>query len=123
MKKVYVVDDSALIRERLIELLSEVQGIQVIGETGDPYEANRVIGELSPDAVILDIRLPGKSGIEVLKEIRKNNKSTIVIMVTNYVSSHYRKICMDSGADYFLNKTTEFNKVTTLLKDMEDVNE
>jgi DNA-binding NarL/FixJ family response regulator len=116
MKSVYVVDDSDFIRERLIEMLSELEGVEIAGGTGDPLEAVAAIRQVVPDAVILDIRLPQKSGIEVLRDIKKDKPSPVVIILTNYPYPQYRKECTEAGADYFLNKSTEFNKIAEVLK-------
>ena len=116
MRKVYVVDDSELVRERLIDMLSDVEEVKIIGATGDPEEAMAEIPILNPHAVILDIRMPGKSGIEVLREIKKDEPSPVVIILTSYPYPQYQKECTDAGADYFLNKSTEFNKIAKVLK-------
>ena len=116
MKSVYVVDDSDFVRERLIEMLSELEGVEIAGGTGDPLEAVAAIRQMVPDAVILDIRLPRKSGIEVLRDIKKDRPSPVVIILTNYPYPQYQKECTEAGADYFLNKSTEFNKIAEVLK-------
>ena len=72
------------------------------------------ISRLQPDAVILDIRMPGGSGIDVLKKIKKNYPSTLVIMFTNYPTAQYRKRCLDLGTDFFFDKSTEFDKIPNL---------
>jgi len=66
--------------------------------------------------VILDIRMPGGSGIDVLEDIKKINAAPIVIILTNYPYPQYRKKCMAAGADYFFDKSSEFEKVTEVLK-------
>ena len=91
MRNVYVVDDSELVRERLIDMLSDVEEVRIIGATGDPEEAMAEIRILNPHAVILDIRMPGKSGIEVLREIKKDEPSPVVIILTNYPYPQYQK--------------------------------
>ena len=116
MKKVYVVDDSDFVRERLIEMLSELEEVEIVGETGDPREAVTVIRQMAPDAVILDIRLPGRSGVEVLRDLKKEEPSPVVIILTNYPYPQYQKECTEAGADYFLNKSTEFDKIAKVLK-------
>ena len=116
MKRVYVVDDSDFVRERLIEMLSEVEEVEIVGETGDPLEALAAIRAMVPDAVILDIRLPGRSGVEVLRDLKKEEPSPIVIILTSYPYPQYRKECTEAGADFFLNKSTEFNKIAEVLK-------
>jgi len=118
MKSVYVVDDSDFVRERLIEMLSELEGVEIAGGTGDPLEAVAAIRQMVPDAVILDIRLPRKSGIEVLRDIKKDKPSPVVIILTNYPYPQYQKECTEAGADYFLNKSTEFNKIADVLKNL-----
>ena len=118
MKKVYVVDDSDFVRERVIEMLSELEEVEIVGETGDPREALAAIRRTVPDAVILDIRLPGRSGVEVLRDLKKEEPSPIVIILTNYPYPQYQKECTDAGADYFLNKSTEFNKIAKVLKEL-----
>lgn len=116
MKRVYVVDDSDFVRERLIEMLSELEKVETVGGTGNPREALAAIREMVPDVVILDIRLPGKSGVEVLRDLKKEQPSPIVIILTNYPYPQYRKECTEAGADYFLNKSTEFNKIADVLQ-------
>lgn len=116
MKKVYVVDDSDFVRERVIEMLSELEEVEIVGETGDPREALAAIRQMVPDAVILDIRLPGRSGVEVLRDLKKEEPSPVVIILTNYPYPQYRKQCNEAGADYFLNKSTEFNKIAQVLQ-------
>jgi DNA-binding NarL/FixJ family response regulator len=116
VRKVYVVDDSELVRERLIDMLSDIEEVKIIGATGDPEEAMAEIRTLNPHAVILDIRMPRRSGIEVLRELKKDDPSPVVIILTNYPYPQYQKECTEAGADYFLNKSTEFNKIAKVLK-------
>lgn len=115
MKTVYIVDDSQAVRERLAAMIADVQGTVLAGATGDPKEAVAVVRQLHPDAVILDIRMPGMSGIQVLREIKKEQPSPVVMMLTNYPFGQYRRLCAEAGADYFLNKSTEFEKINEIL--------
>jgi two-component system response regulator DevR len=111
MKQVLIVDDSEQIRERLAALLAESTKIRIVGQVGDGHEALKAIERLRPDTVILDIRLPGSSGIEVLKQIKARHPQMQVIMLTNYDHAMYRQQCRQLGADHFLNKTREFEKI------------
>ena len=115
MRTVYIVDDSQAVRERLITMISELEGTALAGATGEPREAVKAIRRLHPDAVILDIRMPGMSGIEVLREIKQDLRAPVVIMLTNYPFGQYRRECAEAGADYFLNKSTEFEKINEIL--------
>ena len=115
MRTVYIVDDSQAVRERLIGMISEVEGTTLAGASGDPREAVKAIQRLQPDAVILDIRMPGMSGIQVLREIKQGQQVPVVIMLTNYAFGQYRRECAEAGADYFLNKSKEFEKINGIL--------
>ena len=114
--KVFIVDDSTFLRDRLITMLSELKGIEIIGQAKGPLEAIEALTKLKPDAVILDIRMPGGNGIDVLKNIKNGRNPPLVIMFTNYPYPQYRKKCMDAGADFFFDKSTEFEKVTEVLR-------
>lgn len=114
--QVFIADDSRVLCERLKELLQEIPGIEVVGEAHDAASALSSIRRLQPDAVILDIRMPGGSGIDVLQEIKQSGRAPVVIVLTNYPYPQYRKRCLDLGADYFFDKSTEFNKVTEVFR-------
>ena len=114
--KVFIVDDSSVLRERVVEMLSDLPEIEIIGQAQNVPDALRAINELNPDVVILDIRIPGGSGLDILQDIKKEKKAPMVIMLTNYPYPQYRKKCLGLGADYFFDKSTEFGKVTELFK-------
>ena len=99
--KVFIADDSKIFRDRLKEMLAELTEIEIIGEAENILETKKRIRKLNPDVVILDIRMPDGSGIDILKHIKKNNQVPAVIILTNYPYPQYRKKCMELGADYF----------------------
>ena len=112
---VFIVDDSAIVREKLAAMLSDIAGVHCIGQAGNAGDAIRSIAELEPDAVILDIRLGnGCNGMDVLEQVKKQPPSPIVIMLTNYPYPQYRKKCLALGADYFFDKVTEIEQVSEL---------
>jgi len=116
MKRVYIVDDSVKLRKRLYELLSDVEDVHVIGQAGNADEALNDIRVLKPDTVLLDIRLPGKSGIQLLGEIKKLLPDITVIIMTNYNYPQYQQQSIRAGADHFFNKTREFESIIEVLK-------
>ena len=113
--KVFIADDSEIVRERLKDMLSELTEIEIIGQAQDGIEATSSIRKLKPDVVILDIRMPNGSGIQVLQNIKKDKQAPIVIILTNYPYPQYRKRCMEVGADFFFDKSTEFEKIPEVL--------
>src|SRR5687767_144782 len=106
--KVFVADDSPIVRERLISLLRELPNVEIVGETGAAVEAIDSIRRLKPTAVVLDISMPGGGGISVLESIKKEAKAPMVIMLTNFSNEPYRRRCLQLGADYFFDKSNEF---------------
>jgi DNA-binding NarL/FixJ family response regulator len=118
--KVFIADDSQVLRERLHEMLSELPGVEIMGYAQDVPEALTSIKALKPDVVILDIRMPGGSGVDVLQDIKKEEKTPMVIVLTNYPYPQYRKKCMELGADFFFDKSAEFEKVTAIFKQLTD---
>lgn len=114
--RIFLVDDSILIRERMRRMLRAIKGIEIAGETGDAREAVTAILQQKPDVILLDIHLLGGSGIDVLSALKKDNQGPIVIVLTNYAYPQYRDKCLRAGADYFFVKSTEFDRVIPTLE-------
>ena len=116
--KILIADDSKLIRERIIEMISVIPGVEIVGQAENSGEAIVFIEVLKPDVVILDIRMAGGGGIEVLKKIKQKKIEIVKIILTNYPYSQYKTKCFELGADYFFDKSTEFNKITGVLSNL-----
>lgn len=114
-KNILIVDDSEIICTRLCSLLSEFDNIDVVGQAHNASEGYRLYSTLKPDIIILDIRLAGKNGISLLKKIKEEDSKITIVMFTNYPYSAYRIYCMELGADYFFDKSTEFQKLIDLI--------
>lgn len=114
--RVLIADDSALVRKSLAAMVSRIPGIEVCGQAGDGYQALDLVNKLSPEVVILDIRMPLLNGINVLEKIKRERANTCVIMITNYPLPVYNKRCMELGADYFFDKSEDFKKIPDVLK-------
>jgi DNA-binding NarL/FixJ family response regulator len=110
--RVLIVDDSRLIAERVGTLLAEVSPeIAVVGRAADAASALRAFGELKPDVLVLDLRLPIGSGIEILAQVKRAAPAPVVMVLTNYPYPQYRKRCADLGADFFFDKSTEVDRL------------
>jgi len=121
--RVVIADDSEILRSRLIEMLHEIEGIEVVAEAKDSREAAEAISKHHPDVVIMDIRMPGNDGIVVIETIKKGKKNKPrIIVFTNYPYLQYRKRCMDAGADFFFYKALEFEKLVGLIKELAQKN-
>jgi DNA-binding NarL/FixJ family response regulator len=97
-------------------MLDELAGVEIVGQAENVAEAISAIGNLKPDVVILDIRMPGGSGIDVLENIKQNDSALLVIILTNYPYPGYRQKCLQAGADFFLDKSTEFDQIPELFE-------
>ena len=114
--KVFIADDSSEIRKRIIAMLSVLaERIEMIGEAENVQDAIHRIHEFEPDVVILDIRMPGGSGIDVLKKIRKRHDVPVIIILTSYPHSQYRNKCMEAGADFFFDKSRDFEEIVKVV--------
>jgi DNA-binding NarL/FixJ family response regulator len=115
-KHVFIVDDSPVVRDRLVTLISELPNVEVVGQADIAFEAINSIRQLRPSVVVLDISMPGGSGMYVLETIKKDRPGPVVIMLTNFAHEQYRQKCLQLGADYFFDKSTEFERVTEVLR-------
>jgi DNA-binding NarL/FixJ family response regulator len=114
-RTVLIVDDSILILERMIPLIAEIENISFVVHAASYKEAFEVLPRLTPDMVLLDINLPDKSGIELLRVIKERQMDVAVLMISNNTGSYYRDICKKLGAQYFLDKSTDFDLIPTVL--------
>jgi DNA-binding NarL/FixJ family response regulator len=112
--RVLLVDGSPIVRKRLMALLLEVPEM-VVGEAKDESEASKLLPELKPEAVVLDIQMPGGSGIDLLQKIKRGQNPPLVIILTNLSGQQYYKRCMEAGADFFFDKSTEFDSFVEVL--------
>ena len=110
-----MVDDNMGFVERMKGLLDEISQIGYINVASDYNEASMYVSEDKPDIVLLDINLPGKNGIEILKRIRISGHQCKVIMLTNHADEYYRQQCKELGADFFLDKSNDFAKVPEII--------
>lgn len=113
--KILIVDDSDIIVSRIKELLSELKEASIVGTAGNYEDAIHMVEHHIPDIVLLDIGLPGKSGVDILKEVKRRHNYITVIMLTNQSELHYRVECAREGSDYFFDKSTEFERVPEVL--------
>ncbi len=116
--RLLIIDDSKLINEKLRELLSEIKNLEIVDEALNGFEGVEKYWKYKPDIVILDIKMPKLNGIEVLQNIRRINSPVKIIVLTNYDNQYFKEACLGEGADYFLDKSTDFEKVYNICKDM-----
>ena len=121
--KIIIADDSKLIRDRITERVELIDTVNVVAQTTNSFETIEEIKKHKPDVLILDIRMPEGSGINVLKYIQKNKIRIVTIVVTNYPIVQYKNKCFELGADYFYSKASEFDEVFKLVEKLANSNE
>ena len=115
MQKIVLVEDSQVVRERLLQSIESIPNVQVVGEYEDEEGAVTGVKQQVPDILLVDIRLRTGSGINVLKEVASRYPHTKIIVLTNYTEPQYRKTCLENGAHYFFDKSNEFEQVPKLI--------
>lgn len=121
--RVIIADDSILILERLQQMLSQYKQVEIVGSLRNGKEALEALRMLKPDLAIVDNKMPGLTGLEVLTEIRKEDSIIKIIILTFYSSENYRQLAIKAGADYFFSKVDDFEKVSWVVKEMVSKNE
>jgi CheY-like chemotaxis protein len=112
--RILVVDDSAAIRARLVAMLREIPGVEPHEATGAD-EALEAIRTYLPELVLLDVHMPGKSGIDVLPVIKALPSAPVVVVLTSHPTEHHRRLSLAHGADFFLDKSRDFARVVELV--------
>jgi DNA-binding NarL/FixJ family response regulator len=116
---VLVVDDSAMFLQRVSCILHDID-LHPVFHARDYDEAVNRLLTTKVHLVLLDINLPGKSGIELLKLIRKKHPGPKVLMISNHVNEVYKQVCLSSGADYFFDKSLEWEQIAKLVQSIRD---
>ena len=116
--KVFIVEDSEMVRKNLQTMLTAISGVAVVGHAVDEAGALEGIDALLPDAVILDLHLQQGSGFNVLANIKKHHAATKVIVLSNYANESYITRCRQDGADYFFDKSFQFMLVGAVLEQL-----
>ena len=112
-----VIDPSVPVRDRLVARLGDA-GLEVVGQGGSGAEALDLAIAFGPQAVILDVRLPDRSGLEVIVRLKALAPAPAVLVLTNEVG--YRERCLAGGADGFLDKSMDFEAIESTLRALLD---
>jgi DNA-binding NarL/FixJ family response regulator len=114
-KILLIIDSSSFIIERLVAMLKEVKVIKKIFTATDYDTALDVLQKTKTDVILLDIQLPDKNGIHLLKHIVYHFPKIKVIVLSNLVSDYYQKLCKKEGACFFIDKSKDFDKIPEVI--------
>jgi DNA-binding NarL/FixJ family response regulator len=116
MIRLVLVDDQTLVRSGIRQLLDSVAEIGVVGEAASAAEAIRVIGAANPDVVLLDVRMPGGSGIEVLKALKAADDLPPTILLTTFDDDEILLDGLRHGAKGFLLKDISLDRLVDAIR-------
>lgn len=117
--RVFLVDDQSMLRAAFRSLLAEDERFEVVGDCGDARTAIERVAELRPDVVLLDISMPGLSGLDALGPIRAAHPRVRILMLTHHEGDSFVDQALRGGADGYLSKDSD---PTELMLALESVN-
>jgi len=121
--KLLIVDDSFLMRERIKDQIKMIDPVSIVAEAGNGRIAIEMLMAFDFDLIFLDLHMPEMGGMDVLRKVKEAKIKTKICILTNFAYPQYRTKCLALGADYFLCKSDDFEKITVviaaLLKEME----
>jgi len=112
---ILIVDDSEIIRTTLDRMITSYLTNAEIHFAENVKEAIVRLNQFQFDIAILDIKMPDGSGFDVLKEAKRKPNPPVVFMLTNYATDSYRKEAIRDGADYFFDKSTDYEFLIRLI--------
>jgi len=114
--RVLLADDHALFREGLRSLLEDQDDIKIVGEAEDGLEATKIVSELKPDVVLMDINMPVVDGVEATRVIIEDNQSVGIVILTMYPQDEYVFQALKAGAKAYLLKDTRSKKLLEVIR-------
>jgi len=115
---VFLVEDSPLVCQRLVEMIEADGAHRVVGQAANYDDAVGGIAATSPDVGIFDIKLARGSGIDALAEAKRRLPALVGIVMSNYATPQHVKASAEAGADFFLDKSSDFERITEILSSL-----
>jgi DNA-binding NarL/FixJ family response regulator len=119
-KKVFIVEDHKVFREGLIQILKGEKDLVVCGQADNADSALKLIGRLNPELILVDITLPGKTGLELIKEVRAVNKKVKMLCVSNHDEALYANRVLRAGGDGYIMKQEDPEEIVHAIRDVLD---
>lgn len=116
--RVVVADDQTVVREGIVMLLGLLPGIEVVGSAGDGHEAVKLVAELAPDVVLMDLRMPRCDGVEATRRIRAEHPGTQVVVLTTFADDESLFPALRAGARGYLTKDAGGDEIVRAVEDV-----
>jgi len=115
---IYIVEDHPVFREGLVQIIGGEKDLSVCGEAGDADQALEAIARLKPDLVLVDITLPGKSGLELIKELRSRDSQVRILVVSMHDEALYADRVLRAGGDGYIMKQEHPEEIVRAIRDV-----
>ncbi|MEU8998069.1 response regulator transcription factor [Streptomyces caniferus] len=116
--RVVVADDQTVVREGIVMLLGLLPGIEVVGSAADGADAVRLVAELDPDVVLMDLRMPRCDGVEATRRVRTEHPGTQVVVLTTYADDDSLFPALQAGARGYLTKDADGDEIVRAIDDV-----
>jgi len=115
---VLLVEDSILMRAHVAASLNEIKGVAAIRQAENVSSGLQLMETVKPDVLIVDIELPGQTGMHFLEVVRTMDSNVVIIMLTSHDHPKLRQRCAELGANFFFSKLTEFERVAEVCREL-----
>lgn len=117
---IMIIDDSPIILDRLTPTIQALPNVEKVSQGSNYRDGLKLLSEHKIDVAILDINMPGKNGIELLRYIKENEttQSTVVLMITEEATEVKKTLSFSAKADYFIDKFENFEKIIDIITEL-----
>lgn len=116
--KVFIVEDHPFFREGLVSMLKREPDLEVCGQAGDAEEALKQVPAAKPDVLLVDISLPGRSGLELIKELRRTDKKIKILVVSMHDEALYANRVLRAGGNGYIMKDEDPDELAQAIRDV-----
>lgn len=116
MIRIMITDDHAIVRQGLRQILSETDDLKVTGEAETGFQAIKIVRQKTFDVMLLDISLPDRNGIEILKQVKKDQPNLAVLMLSMHTEHEFAVRALKAGASGYLNKQSAPAQLVTAIR-------
>jgi DNA-binding NarL/FixJ family response regulator len=114
--RIVLADDHTIVREGLKQLLQAADGLEIVGEARDGHEAMKAVRELDFDLLLLDMSMPGKSGIELIKQVRAEKPKLRILILSMHEERQYAIRAIRAGASGYLTKESASRQLVEAIR-------